>query len=192
MALKSLIALQSAFLLGLIVVACSGSGTAPTSTPTETSDQAPAPTATPPSTPVPSTAATSTGAVTPTPTPQLEALFQYTRAVRLLEAAMYEEAIPAFGLVIRRLPNLAEAYQYRGRAYFHEEQPALALEDFDRAIELKPELADAYKNRAILYSDQGKTEQAIADLEKALTLYNRDRDARDIIEVFRLLNELRP
>ncbi len=104
---------------------------------------------------------------------------------------MPEEAIPLFTLVVRMLPNFAEAYRYRGVAYYDNEQPELALEDFDTAIKLKPDLANAYKDRAILYKDMDETEKAIADLEKALTLYHSVRDARDIAEAESLLNSFR-
>ncbi len=118
-------------------------------------------------------------------------LFEYMYAVRLLESGLYEEAIPQFSVVIRRLPTLAKAWHGRGLAYYHEEQLDFAMEDFDEAIARKPEFADAYKNRGVLYKDLGEKEKAIADLERALSLYDEFRDAREIEETRSLLNELR-
>ncbi|MCM8815063.1 MAG: DUF1588 domain-containing protein, partial [Candidatus Omnitrophica bacterium] len=44
----------------------------------------------------------------------------------------------------------------------------LALENFNRAIELNPEYAIAYNNRAVLYCSIGKWELALKDFDTAL------------------------
>jgi tetratricopeptide (TPR) repeat protein len=154
----------------LLVAACSDSGSS--GQPTPTTEPLPTPiiaaTATP--SPLPEPSPTPSPEPDPSPTPEIQALFEYMRAVNLLEAAQYEDAIPAYGLVIRKLPDLAIAYNGRGLAYYHEERLALALEDFSKAIELKSGYADAYANRAVVHRDQGDTEKATADLEKAIEL----------------------
>ena len=111
--------------------------------------------------------------------------------MRLLQIGEYDQTVAAFGVVIRRLPDFAEAYHGRGLAHFHDERLDLALEDFDHAIELKPDLADAYVSRAALYMERGRVSNVIADLEKALSLYDPVRDAAEVAEVTRLLDELR-
>ena len=164
----------------LIAAGCSNATTESTPVPTLAATAAPQPTATPvPSptataTPVqtPTAVPTATPNVEPTPTSQPpDALFTYTYAVQLLQAAQYEDATPQFGIVIRILPNFADAYHGRGLAYYHEEQEDLAVEDFSKAIELKPDFADAYRNRGVLYMKAGDIVRGAVDLEKALELY---------------------
>ena len=104
---------------------------------------------------------------------------------------MYEEAIPQFNLVVRKIPEFAKAYYYRGVAYFNEELLKPALEDLDRAIELKPELADAYKARADVYEAQEKYDLAVRDLEEALELWDERFHADKIGEAQERLEDLR-
>ncbi len=101
---------------------------------------------------------------------------------------MYKEAIAAYSVVIRLLPDFALGYHGRALAHFKEEQPEPALEDFNRAIELDPEFADAYKDRALLYRDAGDIQKAVADLENAVLSYDELRQSRKL-EAARLLLE---
>jgi tetratricopeptide (TPR) repeat protein len=140
--------------------------------------------------PEPSPTATAEPEEEPTPT-QAGVLFDYLYAVRLLEAAQWEDAIPAFGLVIRRLPEYARAYYGRGRAYYHEDRLLQALEDFDIAIEFNDELPQAYADRGVLHMDEGRTEEAISDLLRALDLYERLGNLPKAVEVAQILNRLR-
>lgn len=175
----------------LLGAACSDSGsseqpaptTVPLPTPTITVTLTPSPLPEPSSTPSPEP--------DPSPTPEVQALFEYMRAVNLLDAAQYEDAIPAYGLVIRKLPDLAIAYNGRGIAYYHEERFALALEDFSKAIDLKSGFADAYANRAVVYRDQGDSDKATADLEKAIELYESEGSLAEGLELRRRLEEVR-
>ena len=148
----------------LILAACSTAAPAPEATPTATPVATPTPVPTPTATPTPEPTPTATSAPS-------NVLFRYTAAVRLLRAAQYEDAIPAFDIVIRVLPNFSEAYHGRGLAFYHNEQEAPALEDFNKAIELKPDYADAYRNRGVLYLNSGDVFNGTADLQMALDLY---------------------
>jgi tetratricopeptide (TPR) repeat protein len=172
-------------LLSMAAVACSDSEPVPTPSPIPTSTPVPTATSEPTATPEP------TAIPEPTATPELNALFSYTSAVLLLRASLYEEAIPQFGLVIRRLPDFAEAYYGRGVAYFHEELLAPALEDLTRAIELKPELADAYSARADVYEAQEEYDKAIRDLEEAIDAYDNFRHAEKIEEAHQRLDAIK-
>ncbi len=177
----------------LFAAACSGSDPLPTATPTAT--VAPTATPVPAPTPIPTPTPTPTPAATPSPTPTAlpasAGLFDYSRAIRLLEVQEFTQAIAAFGLVLRRLPEFAEAYRGRGIAYYKEDLFDLALEDFDRAIELKPGLARAYADRATLFQDMGETEKAITDFEKAISVYDPVRDAFRIAELRAIVGNLR-
>ena len=116
-------------------------------------------------------------------------LFRYTQAVQLLNAAQYEEAISSFDIVLRVLPDLAIAYNYRGVAYYHEEQYDLALENFDKAIELKKTSPTPFLNRSALHRKLGNTRLAIQDLEVALELYRESGNTSGIDAVQRQLNQ---
>ena len=103
----------------------------------------------------------------------------------------FKDAIQAFGVVIRMLPDFTQAYHGRAVAYYRDGQVDLALEDLDRAIELDPDFADAYRDRAVAHAEQGDTANAAADLETALGLYDPKRDAEKLADVRALLGQLR-
>ena len=126
--------------------------------------------------------------IAPTPTTEPpDALFPYTRAVQLLRAAQYEDVIPQFAMVIRILPDFAQAYHGRGLAYYHDEQLELAIEDFNKAIELKPDFADAYRNRGVTYLNSGNIIRGTLDLQKALSIYEESGDSFAVKDLNRLL-----
>ena len=186
--------------MALVAAACSEP--APTAAPTPTLTPTPTPTPPPTATPTATPSPTATPTVTPTPeptatptptvTPAVTGLFDYTRAIRLLEVQEFEQAVARFTLVIRRQPDFAQAYRGRALAYYRAERPQvdLALEDLDKAIELKPEFAGAYRDRAVIWQDKGDIQKAAADLEKALSLYNPIRDPARIAEVLAMLDSL--
>ena len=180
-------------LITLISVGCSGQSVPPTPIPTiPLPSPTSVPTATPLPIPSPTPAPTATPEPTGTPASQPQVLFTYSRALQLLEAGFPERAVTDFGLVIRFLPEFAEAYHGRGLAYLALERPVLplALKDFNRAIELDEDYADAYKNRGAVYFQQEEWDKAKADLEMALSLFDEDLDADEVTEVRALLDEL--
>ena len=178
----------------------------PTTTPAATSTLAPAPaaaTATGLPTPTSAPSATAVPTVTPSPTPsptpeapptatpQVAALFEYYRAVRLLEIQEFDRSIAAYGLVIRKLPSFARAYQGRGLAFFGDERFELAMEDFDTAIELEPDFAGAYVDRARLHIELGNTDEAVKDLELAILRFDRVRESAQLDAARALLDSIR-
>ena len=172
-------------LVAVLMLACSQT---PEPTPVPTQPPEPTPTPAPTATPEP----TVTPEPTPTPEPTAEPpdmLFRYTQAVQLLNAAQYEEAISSFDIVLRVLPDLAIAYNYRGVAHYHEEQYDLALEDFDKSIELKKTSPTPFLNRATLHDKLGNTRLAIEDLEAAMELYRESGNAAGVNAVQRQLNQ---
>ncbi len=178
-------AITAVALAAMLMLACSQPPEpTPMPSPTPEPTATPAPTPTPEPTPPPEP--------TPTPEPTAEPpdmLFRYTRAVQLLNAAQYEEAISSFDIVLRVLPDLAIAYNYRGVAYYHEEQYDLALEDFGKSIELKKTSPTPYLNRAALNRKLGNTRLVIEDLEEALKLYREAGNAAGVDAVQRQLNQ---
>ena len=169
----------------LCLAACSQDAPEPTPLPTQT--PTPPPTATPPPTPTPAPTATPTPQPEPTvtATPQA-ALFEYSRAVRLLRVEEFRDAINAFDLVIKKLPNFGRAYFGRGLSFYGDERLELALEDFNKAIELELDFPGSYVARARLYIDQEDIAAARADLQDALDVAHSIRDA-DVIRAARLM-----
>lgn len=167
--------------LGLLA-GCSPPPPEPTATPVPTATPAPTATPVPPS---PTPPPTATPEPTAEATPQA-ALFEYSRARRLLEVQEFKDAITAFDLVIRKVPDFGRAYYYRGLAFEGDERMELAMEDYAKAIELEPTFPDTYVIRARAHLEMGEREKARADFEKALEVANPIRDA-ELIRVVRAL-----
>jgi serine/threonine protein kinase/Tfp pilus assembly protein PilF len=73
------------------------------------------------------------------------------------------------GCILRR-PEHAHPYFCRGIAHRKLGQPARALADFSRAVELDPSLAHAWTNRGVVYLDLGQPAQAVTDCSRAVEL----------------------
>ncbi len=175
-----------------LALACSAPPPEPTPTPEPTATATPEPTPTPlpTATPPPTATPEPTATPTPEPTPQIAALFEYSRAVRLLQVQEFGDAALAFDLVIRKLPDFARAYYGRGRAFYGDERTELALEDFETAIDLDPDFPGGYIGRARISRDEGDTQAALADLTRALDVANPIRDWREIAAARELLAEI--
>ena len=169
-------------------IGCSSPPPEPTPTPEPT--PAPQPTPTPGPTATPEPTPTPTPEVDPTATPQIAALFEYMRAVRLLQVQEFDDAVTAFDLVIRKLPDFGRAYYGRGKAFYGDERFELALEDFETSIRLEPDHPGAYIARARLYLDREQRGDAVADLEKALEIANPIRDWQHIAEAEMMIADL--
>ena len=72
--------------------------------------------------------------------------------------------------LIEDYPDFAEAYFNRGMIYRGRGKPALALEDFSKAIQRKPDFVAAYNNRGSIQSKLGNYELALNDYGKAIEL----------------------
>jgi len=68
----------------------------------------------------------------------------------------------------------AEALTRRGNSRIQSGEYALAIEDFNKALELDPESADAYHGRGLAHSQLGEYDRAIADLSEAIQLNPTD------------------
>lgn len=180
---------SSAFLIVFVIsLSCSGSTSAPQSTPLPLaiSDEAS-------STPAPLTLKDQEPThlnPEPPPTPELEALFIYNRGVRSLRVEEYNDAVNAFTQVIRRMPNLAIAYKGRGAAYYHENRLELAIVDLEKALELDVDLGGAHMYLGMLLRDQGNLIRAEEELIKAVNLIHPVREKWELIEAERALSGL--
>ena len=67
-------------------------------------------------------------------------------------------------------PQMAEAYNNRGLAFYNLERHQQAINDFSQAIRMKPQYAEAFNNRGNAYYALDQYEKAEADFNKSLQL----------------------
>lgn len=95
-----------------------------------------------------------------------------------LEAGDIDQAIDAFTKALRlSLGNLAEAYLWRGIAHSACQAYALAMNDYQQALNLDPNYADAYAERGTLLRLTNNPNGALNDLNIALSLNPEHLDA---------------
>ncbi|MBF0587225.1 tetratricopeptide repeat protein [Prosthecochloris sp. N3] len=85
-------------------------------------------------------------------------IVSYSRAIELLQGIPSEAS------------HLARAYNNRGICREKNSESELAMQDYNKAIELDPRLEIAYGNRAWLYDKMGNRQEAIEDYRKAAEL----------------------
>ncbi|MCA2768538.1 MAG: tetratricopeptide repeat protein [Microcystis sp. M152S2] len=81
----------------------------------------------------------------------------------------YDEGLAAINQAIDLAPR-ALWYVIRAKYYFFQQKYKLALDDYNKAIELNPNFAMAYSVRALHYSSQQKYDLALDDHNKAIEL----------------------
>jgi tetratricopeptide (TPR) repeat protein len=72
----------------------------------------------------------------------------YNRAGIRSALSQYDQAVADYDAAIRLKPDYANAFVYRGVAYFHKKEYRRALSDYDEAIRCDPEEPAAYNNKA--------------------------------------------
>lgn len=83
----------------------------------------------------------------------------------LLKSANYTAALQSSANVLMRHPRNADAYVYRGFAYYKLGQQQKAFESFKTAILINPSHLGANKYLANIYLDQGHTDRALEQLQ---------------------------
>lgn len=106
------------------------------------------------------------------------------RVITELQAGRIEQAYAALDEVVKQYPNNPDAYLMRGSLKMHAD-PAQALSDFSKVIELKPDSGVAYHQRAMLRLVKGDVTGALKDLDAAI-VHNFKDDS-----VFYLRGQLR-
>ncbi|HJY27260.1 MAG TPA: tetratricopeptide repeat protein [Pyrinomonadaceae bacterium] len=91
----------------------------------------------------------------------------FDRVITELEAGRTEKAFAALDELIKQYPNNPDGYLLRGSLKM-EADPAQALRDFDKVIELKPDSGPAYNQRAILRLVKNDVVGALKDLDAAI------------------------
>ena len=95
-------------------------------------------------------------------------------AQNLYSEGKYDEAIAECAKAVELDSKYAEAYNTRGRCYFHKEQCDLAITDFDKAINLDPKDSSFYNNKGVALSWLDRYEEAISCYEMALDIDPQD------------------
>ena len=96
------------------------------------------------------------------------------RGVEAEQENRRDDAIAYYNEVIALQPvdnlTLAEAYCYRAYAYGSRKEYNLAIENYNKAIELKPDFAYAYRNRGVTHEINDRIDSAIGDYSKVIEL----------------------
>ena len=97
-------------------------------------------------------------------------------------------ALRFFDKAIAAEPKLAPAYRSRGFIYLQQGKSDLALDDFNRLIELAPEPAN-YLTRGLALSQRGDKERAASDFRKGCEL--GDAGACELLEQIKVEVEVK-
>lgn len=100
----------------------------------------------------------------------LNAVDWFNKGSEAESANRWREAVGAYKKAIKLKPDYAEAYNFRGLAYWNLDNNQQAIKDYTKTLELKPDYAEAYFNRGNAYYDLGNYQQAINDYSKAIEL----------------------
>ncbi|NCR63297.1 MAG: serine protease [Microcystis aeruginosa LG11-05] len=87
----------------------------------------------------------------------------------LSQLKRYDEGLAAITQAINLAPRAAWYYN-RGILYYNQQKYKLALDDYNKAIELNPNYALAYYNRGNIYYDQQKYDLALSDYNQAIKI----------------------
>jgi len=104
------------------------------------------------------------------PQAQSPATSHYLRGVDLLRNQEPTAAVAELDEAIKLAPQLAEAYDAKGRARLAEGDPASALGEFRHAIELKPSLAEAHLGLGLAVGQMGNLDAAAKEFRAAIRL----------------------
>jgi tetratricopeptide (TPR) repeat protein len=107
------------------------------------------------------------------------------RVVTELQAGRTEQAFAALDEVIKQDPKNPDAYLLRGSLKIQVD-PAQALSDFNKVIELKPDSGVAYNQRAVIRLMNNDTAGALKDLDAAITYNFKDDSIYDLRAQLRL------
>ena len=106
---------------------------------------------------------------------QLTALFN--EAAKLRSEKKWSSALTKYDEILTQVPDLAQAYNYRGEVLFHLKRYERALRDYNRAISYRPGYYSAYCRRAHLYINMQNFTAAQADLKQAIELQPKRPEA---------------
>jgi len=123
------------------------------------------------------------------------------------EAKEPQEKVEFYSQAIKLNPKYAEAYNYRGLAYFEKNFYEMAVSDYYKAITLEPDNAKPYNNLGNYYATVKKDyDRALREYDKAITLspndariysnrgfaYDRKKDPENAVKDYNKALELDP
>ncbi len=109
------------------------------------------------------------------PTDELTAWDYFRKGNRAaLDEKDYNKAIDNYNMALKLNPEYAEAYYFRGYAYYELKDYGKAIEDYSKAIKLNPEYEVVYHFRGITYRLLKEYDKAIEDYNKAIELNPRE------------------
>ena len=88
----------------------------------------------------------------------------------LFKKGQYDKAIVCYNKAIEINAMFAEAYNYRGDAYYYKGYYDKALWEYNKAIEINPNYFFAYNNRGLVYCQKGRYDKAISEYSKAIEM----------------------
>jgi tetratricopeptide (TPR) repeat protein len=110
------------------------------------------------------------------------------KALILDRQRKHKLAKESFDLAVKLDPDNFYALNSRGRhSLVVLKNPKLALDDFNRALQLNPNFVVAYANRGFAYQELGRKPEAIVDLKKALSLGATPQQAKIIKKTLKRL-----
>jgi tetratricopeptide (TPR) repeat protein len=90
---------------------------------------------------------------------------------------VWKDSMTLWEDVVRKRPEGARGWNYRGVTWNEQSRFDRAYEDFDRAVKLKPLFAEARNNRGAIELRRGDLQGALADFSLAVQQNARYRDA---------------
>lgn len=95
------------------------------------------------------------------------ALFSYLTWERI---AVWKDGIVLFSDVIKKYPDISDAYRFRGIYKMHAKNYRGALQDYNKTLSLKPDDALGLSGRGYVYNELQKYDEALKDLNTSLEI----------------------
>ncbi len=84
---------------------------------------------------------------------------------------IWKDSISLWNDTLEKYPDIPEALNNRGYAYFEQNNTKKAMADFNRTLKINPEFSYALVNRGTLFFNEGKDDKALRDYNKALQIF---------------------
>ena len=92
-------------------------------------------------------------------------------ATTIVRSNVWANSLTLWEDTLEKHPNIPEALNNRGFAYYELNKNDKALADFNKAIKINPKFSYAYINRGTIFLNQGNNKKALEDYNKALEIF---------------------
>jgi tetratricopeptide (TPR) repeat protein len=107
----------------------------------------------------------------------------------LIKGNQLQQAIDELNLLLKMDSKNGKGYFLRGVAYQKLEEYSLALDDYNKSIELVPALTKSYYNKGMIYAFQlMDSKEALTNFDKVLTLSPHHSEAFSIAKIMKSLD----